>query len=60
MEDASPCTGLCRLDSLGVCEGCGRTGEEIGAWPTADRALREAIRRRAAARRAARGPAPPG
>jgi predicted Fe-S protein YdhL (DUF1289 family) len=60
VEEPSPCIGLCRLDPAQICEGCGRTAEEIGAWPFADRALREAIRRRAAERRAARGPAPAG
>lgn len=29
---SSPCIGLCRLGSDGLCEGCLRTGEEIGAW----------------------------
>jgi len=28
---ASPCNGICRIDDL-YCVGCGRTGEEIGAW----------------------------
>jgi len=28
----SPCTGVCRLGSDGLCEGCLRTGTEIGSW----------------------------
>lgn len=28
----TPCTGICRLDERGYCEGCLRTGEEIGRW----------------------------
>lgn len=30
----SPCIKVCVLDTVtGYCIGCGRTGEEIGAWP---------------------------
>ncbi|WP_146521194.1 DUF1289 domain-containing protein [Stieleria varia] len=28
----SPCTGVCTLNTVGVCQGCGRTRGEIGAW----------------------------
>jgi hypothetical protein len=28
----SPCIGVCALDANGLCEGCFRTGDEIGAW----------------------------
>ncbi|MET0330000.1 MAG: DUF1289 domain-containing protein [Dyella sp.] len=28
----SPCTGICRLDVRGYCEGCLRTGAEIAHW----------------------------
>ena len=28
----SPCIGICRLDTEGLCEGCHRTGAEIAAW----------------------------
>lgn len=28
----SPCTGVCRLGSDGLCEGCHRSGEEIANW----------------------------
>ncbi len=29
---ASPCTGVCQLDSDGLCEGCHRNSAEIGDW----------------------------
>jgi predicted Fe-S protein YdhL (DUF1289 family) len=50
----SPCVKLCVLDARGVCEGCGRTMEEISAWPSATEAARLAILRAADGRRAAR------
>jgi predicted Fe-S protein YdhL (DUF1289 family) len=28
----SPCVGVCAVDAAGVCLGCFRTLEEIGAW----------------------------
>lgn len=28
----SPCIGICTLGSDGLCEGCLRTGAEIGIW----------------------------
>lgn len=28
----SPCTGVCRLDDAGYCEGCHRSGAEIAHW----------------------------
>jgi len=28
----SPCTGVCRLDAKGLCEGCHRTADEIAHW----------------------------
>ena len=32
-KPSSPCTKLCVLDAAkGLCEGCGRTREEIGMW----------------------------
>jgi predicted Fe-S protein YdhL (DUF1289 family) len=55
MEEPSPCIGVCALDEAQVCQGCGRTIEEIAAWPRATRAEREAIRRRAEQRRVAAG-----
>lgn len=38
----SPCTGICRLDIDGYCEGCLRSGDEIARWV----AMGEAERRR--------------
>ena len=29
---ASPCSGACQLDALGLCLGCRRTGHEIAGW----------------------------
>jgi predicted Fe-S protein YdhL (DUF1289 family) len=28
----SPCIGICRLGTDGLCEGCLRTGDEIARW----------------------------
>lgn len=50
----SPCQGVCRLDSLLVCEGCGRTIEEIADWPFVSEAERTAINQRAQSRLQAR------
>lgn len=51
--DQSPCIGVCVLDgSSGLCRGCLRTGEEIGAWRDASREHRRHILRRIEARRA--------
>jgi predicted Fe-S protein YdhL (DUF1289 family) len=36
----SPCIGICTLGDDGLCDGCLRTGAEIGAWgqlPDAER-----------------------
>lgn len=38
----TPCIGVCSLDADGYCEGCFRTGDEIGQWSM----LSEAERRR--------------
>lgn len=40
---ASPCIGLCRLGSDGLCEGCLRSGAEIGAWPGMDEQQRRRL-----------------
>lgn len=45
----SPCRNICKVKK-GLCTGCGRTLDEIAAWPTAPDELRRAIRQRAAAR----------
>jgi predicted Fe-S protein YdhL (DUF1289 family) len=42
------------LDATNVCEGCGRTIDEIAAWPAADAQARRAIVVRAATRLRAR------
>jgi predicted Fe-S protein YdhL (DUF1289 family) len=40
----SPCVAICRLDpQSGRCIGCGRTIDEIAAWPALDEAARRAI-----------------
>ncbi len=40
---ASPCIGVCKLRTDGVCRGCGRTGAEIGRWRDASPAERADI-----------------
>jgi uncharacterized protein len=49
-DDASPCTGVCRLDITQVCEGCGRHINEIAGWSSAPPAQRRAWRHLADAR----------
>jgi predicted Fe-S protein YdhL (DUF1289 family) len=39
---STPCIGICTLDQNGLCEGCLRSSQEIGAWSQ----LSEAERRR--------------
>jgi predicted Fe-S protein YdhL (DUF1289 family) len=40
----SPCTGICTMDgALGLCLGCGRTGDEITEWSSAGDVRRSAI-----------------
>ncbi len=40
----SPCNKVCVLDRItGFCIGCGRTGEEIGAWIGMSEAERAAL-----------------
>lgn len=40
----SPCIGVCKLDDdTGFCLGCGRTGEEIGAWSGLDEKSRDVV-----------------
>jgi uncharacterized protein len=46
----SPCINVCRV-SRGVCTGCFRTLDEIGAWPSATDDVRRAIVMRAQQRR---------
>ncbi|MEN3791795.1 DUF1289 domain-containing protein [Fulvimarina sp. MAC3] len=34
----TPCNGICQLHpKTGLCRGCGRTGDEIGAWAALSR-----------------------
>lgn len=56
----SPCIGVCTLDEdKTTCIGCYRTRDEIGRWPTMDRAQRADLLEAVKARRAeARGDAP--
>ncbi|WP_081504511.1 DUF1289 domain-containing protein [Magnetospirillum molischianum] len=52
----SPCISRCHLDfDRGCCAGCGRTTDEIAAWPEAD----DQFRREILARSARRLTAPP-
>lgn len=51
---ASPCVGVCALDTDNVCIGCNRTLDEIGEWSSAGthrklEILRNVERRRASA-----------
>ena len=52
---ASPCIAFCTLDpASGLCLGCGRTVDEIAAWPT----LGDAAKARILAQLPARGTGP--
>lgn len=43
-KPSSPCTKLCILDEgLGLCEGCGRTRDEIAVWGSMPEVRRRAI-----------------
>ena len=43
-KPSSPCTKVCVLDAAtGLCEGCGRTREEIGRWGSLSEPQRLAI-----------------
>ena len=50
---ASPCIALCRLDRRDICQGCGRTLDEIAEWgeatPERQQAIVDAARGRMAA-----------
>ena len=47
----SPCNSVCQLDrATAHCLGCGRTLEEIGAWPALSETERRAIMARLSAR----------
>lgn len=43
-KPSSPCTKVCVLDAAtGLCEGCGRTRDEIALWGSLAEAQRRAI-----------------
>lgn len=43
-KPSSPCTKVCVLDdATGLCQGCGRTRDEIAAWGMMREAERQAI-----------------
>lgn len=52
----SPCINVCRMDAAsGLCEGCFRTLDEIGAWSLFDDAEKLAVWQTIAERRGAAG-----
>jgi len=52
----SPCISVCRMEtSTGLCKGCLRTLDEIGAWSTLDDAGKRTIWARIEARATAQG-----
>jgi predicted Fe-S protein YdhL (DUF1289 family) len=43
-KPSSPCTTVCVLDAVtGLCEGCGRTRDEIGLWGSLSEPQRLAV-----------------
>lgn len=43
-KPSSPCTKVCILDAVsGLCEGCGRTRDEIALWGSLSEPQRQAI-----------------
>ena len=49
----SPCRDICRIDAAtGLCDGCGRTLDEIAAWSGMTDAQRQAVMATLASRRA--------
>jgi predicted Fe-S protein YdhL (DUF1289 family) len=43
-KPSSPCTKLCLLDgATGLCEGCGRTRDEIALWGSMSEPQRRAV-----------------
>jgi predicted Fe-S protein YdhL (DUF1289 family) len=51
---ASPCIAVCRLAADGICDGCGRSIDEIVAWRDLSVAGKRAVIATAQARRATR------
>jgi len=50
----SPCVAICRLEQE-ICIGCGRTRQEIAAWPSLDLEGERTVNAAAAQRRARLG-----
>jgi uncharacterized protein len=50
----SPCIGICTLDPDDICQGCGRTIDEIAGWAAMTVPIKRATRDRAARRLAGR------
>ena len=42
-EVPSPCSGVCRIETSGLCAGCMRSLVEIGAWSAYDADARRAV-----------------
>ncbi len=56
MAIASPCTKVCIIDPRsGLCQGCGRTLDEIGRWTSFSESERDRIMNELPLRRAAQG-----
>ncbi|MGH7630888.1 MAG: DUF1289 domain-containing protein [Gemmatimonadales bacterium] len=45
-QPVSPCRQICRLGTDGLCDGCGRTVDEIAAWLWLSASQRRAIMNR--------------
>ena len=41
-DPASPCIRICRVEA-GICQGCGRTLDEITRWPSATPVVKRII-----------------
>ena len=56
----SPCKNICRLDLNHMCNGCGRTLEEIGHWTKYNDDEKREILKKIIYRTNVRGESPPG
>lgn len=57
VEPDSPCVKICMIHpTTGYCVGCGRTGDEIAAWPTMSAEARRALTAELPARMTGPGP----
>lgn len=45
MQEPSPCIGVCKIKDA-VCEGCGRTLQEITDWPSMTKQQKREVRER--------------